>query len=121
MGRVVIKKPNRMKLVPLGESEPPNLQLFPPISITGTHNRKMELIARISKAVIHKLRVLSLLTIYIGLPVSHVSPAFFVSIVSCFSSVFHDDKRQEYKHMKLKIKNCAASAIYFDLFAFQFS
>ena len=63
MERVVIKKPNRMKLVPLGESEPPNLQLFPPLSITGTHNRKMELFARISKAVIHKLLVLSLLTI----------------------------------------------------------
>ena len=35
MGRVVIKKPNRMKLVPLGESEPPNLQLFPPYQSEG--------------------------------------------------------------------------------------
>ena len=35
MERVVIKKPNRMKLVPLGESEPPNLQLFPPYRSQG--------------------------------------------------------------------------------------
>ena len=35
MERVVIKKPNRMKLAPLGESEPPNLQLFPPYQSQG--------------------------------------------------------------------------------------
>ena len=62
MERVVIKKPNRMKLVPLGESEPLTCNCFPP-TITGTHNRKMELFARSSKAAIHKLLVLSLLTI----------------------------------------------------------
>ena len=49
MERVVIKKPNRMKLVPLGESEPPNLQLFPPYQSQGLTTAKWNSLQEVQK------------------------------------------------------------------------
>ena len=119
MERVVIKKPNRMKLVPLGESQPPNLQLFPPYRSQGLTTGKWNSLQEVQK--LPFTNYWSCLSwLYWLSCLSHDSPALFVSIVSCVSSVSHD-KRQKYNHMKLKLKNSAVFAIYFDLFAFQFS
>ena len=49
MERVVIKKPNRMELVPLGESEPPNLQLFPPYRSQGLTTGKWNSLQEVQK------------------------------------------------------------------------
>ena len=102
----------------LGNLSPLTCNCFPPIDHRDSQQENGTHCTKFKNCHSQTIGLVSL--DYNGFRLSHDSPALFVSIVSCVSSVSHD-KQQKYKHMKLKLKNSAVFAIYFDLFAFQVS